>query len=103
MKLAAASAEASCEMSCEIVASIRDLHVRYPTRRKNILVNAVDGVSFDVRSGETFGIIGESGSGKTTLARALVFLTDITSGTIEHAGIDPHRLSRAAFRVHRRQ
>ena len=43
-------------------------------------VKAVDGVNFDVRRGETFGIIGKSGSGKTTIGRALVFLLKPSGG-----------------------
>ena len=54
--------------------SVRDLQVRFQTTDRRATVKAVDGVNFDVRRGETFGIIGESGSGKTTIGRALVFL-----------------------------
>lgn len=80
-----------------------DLHVAFPTGDGRETVKAVDGVSFDVRAGETFGIIGESGSGKTTLGRALVSLLPPTSGTIELDGIDLRGLSARRLREYRRQ
>jgi peptide/nickel transport system ATP-binding protein/oligopeptide transport system ATP-binding protein len=81
---------------------VKDLHVAFPIGRRETL-KAVDGISFDVRAGETFGIIGESGSGKTTLGRALVSLLETASGTILYNGVNPHSLSSKAFREHRRE
>jgi oligopeptide/dipeptide ABC transporter ATP-binding protein len=49
---------------------------------------AVDDVSFSIRRGETFGIVGESGCGKTTLARVLMRLTEPSGGSISFAGTD---------------
>jgi ABC-type oligopeptide transport system ATPase subunit len=46
------------------------------------VVRAVDDVSFDIRSGEIFGLVGESGSGKTTLGRTILGLVKATSGHI---------------------
>ncbi len=52
------------------------------------LIRAVDGVSFAVRRGETFAIVGESGCGKSTLARVLLRLLAPTSGTVSYNGVD---------------
>ncbi len=82
--------------------SVRDLCIRFATQDSSQTVKAVDGVSFDVLPGETFGIIGESGSGKTTLGRALVSLLPPTEGSILHNGVDPRSLGAAALRKHRR-
>jgi oligopeptide/dipeptide ABC transporter ATP-binding protein len=80
----------------------RDLCVEFPVQRQRTL-KAVNGVSFDVYPGETFGVIGESGSGKTTLGRALVSLIRPTSGQLLQDGVDPSKLSRGAMREHRRE
>nr|WP_262908667.1 ABC transporter ATP-binding protein [Hymenobacter translucens] len=66
---------------------VKDLHVHFPIRkgffnRTTEFVRAVDGVSFDIRRGETVGLVGESGCGKTTLGRALLRLVEPTSGSI---------------------
>ena len=88
--------------TAETIVSVRDLEVRFQTQDRRASVKAVDGVTFDVRRGETFGIIGESGSGKTTIGRALVFLQKPTAGAILHNGLDPLSLPRSAFQSHRR-
>ncbi|MCU4975342.1 ATP-binding cassette domain-containing protein [Halobacteria archaeon AArc-m2/3/4] len=56
-------------------------------------VKAVDGVSFEIRRGETLGIVGESGCGKTTLGRTLVRLEEATDGTVRYDGTDVTTLS----------
>jgi oligopeptide transport system ATP-binding protein len=64
---------------------------------------AVDGVSFQVGSGETFAVVGESGCGKTTLARMLLRLIEPDSGEIRFAGRALLSLSGAELRAERRQ
>ena len=56
--------------------------------RKHTPVYAVDGISFDVYLGQTFGLVGESGCGKSSLSRSLVGINQPTSGTIELDGRD---------------
>ena len=63
---------------------------------------AVDGVSFDVARGETFGIVGETGSGKTTTARLVARLLEPTSGTIRFDGRDVAELRRGELKALRR-
>src|SRR5499426_3204003 len=72
---------------------VRDLRKHFPLRggvlqRTHAWVRAVDGVSFDVYSGETLGIVGESGCGKSTLARLILKLIEPDAGTVRFAGED---------------
>lgn len=71
--------------------SVRDLKVHFPTA-KGGTVHAVDGVSFDIRRGETLGIVGESSSGKTTTALAVMRLVPITAGEVDLDSIAVNRI-----------
>jgi ABC-type oligopeptide transport system ATPase subunit len=66
-------------------------------------VRAVDGVTFSIDPGETFGLVGESGSGKTTTGRCILRLVEPTSGQVRLQGEDVLRFSRERLRAARRQ
>jgi len=66
-------------------------------------VHAVDDVSFTVRRGQTFGIVGETGCGKSTLGRSIARLYDITSGRIVFDGQDISQMSQRRMRPLRRE
>jgi len=73
----------------EVVLSVRDLAVEYGGRgllRKASVFKAVRGVSFDVRRGEIFGLVGESGCGKTTVANTIAGLVTQSAGSIDFQG-----------------
>lgn len=75
-----------------VLLKVEDLKLYYPVAGKRIgikeYVKAVDGVSFEIREGEVFGIVGESGCGKSTLGRAVCKLEKPTAGTIILDGED---------------
>jgi peptide/nickel transport system ATP-binding protein len=66
-------------------------------------VHAVEGVSFDLRAGETLALVGESGCGKSTIGRSILRIARPTSGSIVVDGIDVLALSGEALRRHRRR
>lgn len=89
------------DASLETLLTVADLKVHFhmpsradPTR----VLRAVDGVSFDITAGKTFGIVGESGSGKSTTAMSVMRLASITHGTIDFNGQDISQLHGNALR-----
>ena len=91
----------------DVVLSAKDLVKDFPVtkgalQRRVGTVSAVAGVSFDIRKGETLGIVGESGCGKTTIGRMLVGLDKPTSGAISFDGKDLARSSGRQYRRERR-
>ena len=65
-------------------------------------VKAVDGVSLDIRKGETLGLVGESGCGKSTLGKAILRLTEPTGGKVFYNSKDLAQLSQSAMREQRK-
>lgn len=94
-------------MSGDTLLSVRDLKVHFPVGgglfKARGAVKAVDGVSFDVRRGSTFGIVGESGSGKSTTAMAVMRLAKITAGQVHLGGSPIGSLEGEALRRERRR
>jgi peptide/nickel transport system ATP-binding protein len=79
----------------DVLVQVRDLKTYYGDDQLlgGRPVKAVDGVSFDIKRGETLGLVGESGCGKTTLGRTLIQLENATDGTVEFDGTDITTLS----------
>jgi oligopeptide/dipeptide ABC transporter ATP-binding protein len=96
----------------ETILEVEDLEKRFTGRRRSRLLRggerapdviALDGVSFTVKRGETFGIVGESGCGKSTLCRAVLRLTEPSSGSVRFAGTDVLELDAEQMRRLRRR
>jgi oligopeptide/dipeptide ABC transporter ATP-binding protein len=87
---------------------VRDLVKHFPLKQGIIFqkqvgaVRAVDGISFDVREGETLGLVGESGCGKSTTARLITRLLEPTEGSIVYRGDDIAHASRSELKPLRR-
>ena len=88
--------------------SVRDLTKHYPItegvlRREVGRVRAVDGISFDLRAGETLGLVGESGCGKSTAAATLLRLSEPTGGEVLFDGRDVGEFSPTEMKRFRRE
>jgi oligopeptide transport system ATP-binding protein len=81
-------------MSDDVLVRVEDLKMHFPIykgtlfRREVARVHAVDGLSFEVRTGETLGLVGESGCGKSTTGRAMLQLYTPTAGRVFFQGTD---------------
>ena len=91
----------------ETLLKVTGLQKHFPIR-KGLLqrqvgaVRAVDGLDFEVRSGETLGVVGESGCGKSTMGRLITRLLEPTAGTVEFEGRDITHLGVGGMRPLRR-
>jgi oligopeptide transport system ATP-binding protein len=91
----------------DIILQVKDLKMHFPIFRGVIqrqvgAVHAVDGISFDIRRGETLGLVGESGCGKSTTGRTILQLYKATSGSVIYNDIDLIKLRKEEMRKMRR-
>jgi oligopeptide transport system ATP-binding protein len=87
----------------EVLISVTDLKKYFPIKagvfRRHVGdVKAVDGVSFEIHRGETFGLVGESGSGKSTIGRVMLQLDDATEGSVAFDGVELTEIKQAELR-----
>ena len=71
--------------------------------KRTAVLKAVDGISFSIAKGQTFGLVGESGCGKSTAGRTLIKLYEPTEGTILYDGVDITRFDRGAMFPYRKK
>jgi len=86
-------------MSARSYLEIDNLHIEFPGRRRlfsaaPLPIKAVNGTTFSIAPGRTFGLVGESGSGKSTIARAILRLTPAAAGSIKVAGDEVTTMNR---------
>ncbi len=95
----------TADPSGEPLLRVRDLTKTFPVRSggRTRQLRALGGISFDLRRGETLGLVGESGCGKSTLARTLLMLERPDSGTVRFDGVDPFTLRGARLLQWRRR
>jgi peptide/nickel transport system ATP-binding protein/oligopeptide transport system ATP-binding protein len=92
----------------EPILSVRNLVKEFPIHSRGLIrrtvgaVHAVSGVSFDIRPGQTLGLVGESGCGKTTTSRAILHLQPATSGEVIFQGRDLTKMPKGELRRMRR-
>ena len=92
----------------ETLLKVDDVQVHFPIRLdeglfgRSVPLKAVDGVSFDLRAGETLGVVGESGCGKSTLARAVLQLIPPSMGAVSWIGKPLQDLSRKGMIPYRK-
>ena len=95
-------------MSGEYILQVKNLKKYFPIKsglfgQVTGHVKAVDGVSFNIKPGETMGLVGESGCGKTTVGKTLLRLNEITSGEVLFEGKDINKLDKDSMRKLRPQ
>src|SRR5262252_7356622 len=83
--------------------SVRNLYKHFPVEGSGDVWRAIDGVSFDIATGETLGLVGESGCGKSTTGRCILRLIEPTQGEIRFAGRDVTAMGKRELRELRRE